>query len=35
MAQKQSKEKIKKAFFELVEEIEKSCGDWESMPKDE
>lgn len=35
MAQKQSKEKNKKAFFELAEEIEKSCGDWKSLPKDE
>ena len=32
MADKFTKEDLKKAFFELADEMERECGDWENTP---
>ena len=33
MANKQIKVDIKQAFYDLADELEKECGDWESLPE--
>ena len=33
MADKQIKVDIKQAFYDLADELEKECGDWESLPE--
>lgn len=35
MADKITKEEIQQSFFDIADEMEKQCGDWESMSKDE
>ena len=33
MANKQIKVDIKQAFYDLADELEKECGDWERLPE--
>ena len=33
MADKQIKVDIKQAFYDLADELEKECGDWERLPE--
>ena len=33
MAEQFTKEEIRQAFYDLAEEMEKECGDWQSLPE--
>lgn len=33
MADRQIKVNIRQAFYDLADELEKECGDWESLPE--